>query len=443
MKFGGSSLASAERFRTVKRIVESHLSLKPILVLSAMGDTTDHLLAAGDEALKNGKSDITPIRELYMRTASELSLTAEENEPLLRELEKLLAGIVLLRELSPRVKDYLVSFGERLTVRLFAEYLSKSGLPSRAIDAWELGIITTSDFTRAKVLDETEENLASYARTQLVNASFIPVVTGFIAKDRHGEITTLGRGGSDLTATLIAAGMNAKEVIFWKDVNGILTGNPQHIKNAVPVKTLIYEEAAEIAHLGAQILHPVSIQPVMKKKIPVRVKNSYQPEAEGTVISDRSVLNENKTKVIALKSGMTLVDIESSFMLGQSGFLSHVFDWFRDHKISVDMIATSDISISLTLDQHNSRIEELESYLKERAKVSIKKNKSVLSLVGKLHYSSDVLAKTFDVFQREKVHVEMISYGDSNVNLSFVVDDADAHRAYQKLHNSFFIENNA
>jgi len=331
MKFGGSSVADASRLRHVAEIVKTQLDKKPALVLSAMGDTTDHLLEAGNTALKNGKVEIAQVEKLHLATIKNLKLTNQkEVGDLLEELSRLLSGIALIRELSPRTKDYLVSFGERLSVRIAAAFLKSIGMNARAFDAWDLGFISNSNYTSAELLKESWDLIPAKV-LPLIKGNVLPVVTGFLAKDEKGSITTLGRGGSDLSATMIAAACKAEEAQVWKDVDGILTADPRIVKTARPVQNVTYDEAAELAYFGAQVLHPRAMQPCMKTGTPVLVKNSYNIDAPGTKIEQTLTSKKSPpVRAITSKHKVTLVDIVSTRMLGQYGFLSEVFAVFAN-----------------------------------------------------------------------------------------------------------------
>lgn len=439
MKFGGSSVANAERIRHVAGIVKDALPRKPVLVLSAMGDTTDHLLEAAESALK-GSVSIERIETLHCATVSELALAEEvvatEIAPLLEELRSLLVGISLIGELTGRTKDYLVSFGERLSIRVAAAYFRSIGVKALALDAWDAGFRSDSVFTSAEVLEESWPVIAGTVGP-LVESGVLPVVTGFIAKDKDGRITTLGRGGSDLTATIIGAASGAEEVQVWKDVDGILTADPRLVKNATPVGTVTYEEAAELAYFGAQVLHPRSMQPCIRTGTPVRVKNSYNPQAPGTRIISSLDSGAGPVRAITSKKNVTLVDIVSTRMLGQYGFLARVFDTFESHKVSVDMVATSEVSLSLTLDAAHE-LAALKHDLERIASIEIKKAKAIVTLIGDVRRSSEILEKAFGVCARLGVQVQMVSQGASKVNVSFIVDDAQAGEVVKALHGAFF-----
>jgi aspartate kinase len=439
MKFGGSSVANAERIRHVIGIVKTQMPKQPVLVLSAMGDTTDHLLEAGSLALKEGKVDIKRIEKLHQETIKNLKLPVQKDVVnLFDELTRLLSGIALIRELTPRTKDYLVSFGERLSVRVAAAFFKASGMNARAFDAWELGFLSNSDYTRAELLKESWDLIPDKILPQ-IKGNVLPVVTGFLAKDEKGNITTLGRGGSDLSATMIAAACKAEEVQVWKDVDGILTADPRIVKDARPVQFVTYEEASELAYFGAQVLHPRAMQPCMKTGTPVLVKNSYNIDALGTRIESAStaVKKGPPVRAITSKHNVTLVDIVSTRMLGQYGFLAEVFSIFARHNISIDMVATSEVSVSLTLDTAFD-LAEVKKELSKIAGVEIKTGKAIVSVIGNVKRSSEILARAFRICQLIGVSVQMISQGASKVNISFIVNEAESAEVVKSLHLDFF-----
>ncbi len=437
MKFGGSSVANAERIKHVASIIKAYQQRRPAVVLSAMGDTTDHLLEASDDAV-NGKVDIERVAKLHRDTIAELDLDGSATEELLAELQQLLTGISMLKELTKRTRDYLVSFGERLSVRIMAAYLKKEGIPARFYDAWDIGIVSDSCFMSAELLDEVWDNIPRYL-TAYKNGddNQIPIVTGFIAKDKKGNITTLGRGGSDLTATIIGSSMGAEEIQTWKDVDGILTTDPRICKEAKPVPEVTYEEAQELAMFGAQVLHPRSMVPCRKTGTPVRVKNSYNIKSPGSIIVEKHSGKVPPVCAITTVKHITLIDIVSSRMLGAAGFLAHVFNNFLKWNVSIDVIATSEVSVSLTVNT-KADLSGLVSDLEQASEVTVHNGKAIVTIVCDAAHSSAILASGFGALSDEGINVQMISQGASKVNISMIVDDNEADKTVQILHKAFF-----
>ena len=441
MKFGGSSVADAQRIRHVIGIAKDHLERKPVLVLSAMGDTTDFLLEAGNAALHEGKIDVEKIEKHLLDTIKKLRLPASAGKEiiaLMEELKRLLSGISLIRELTPRTKDFLVSFGERFSVRIAAAYCKTQGIKAEAFDAWDLGFLSDSNHTSAELARESWK-LIPEKILPLVNKGIMPVVTGFIAKDSAGNITTLGRGGSDLTATMIAAACKADEAQVWKDVDGILTADPRIVAKAKPVDSVTFEEASELAYFGAQVLHPRAMQPCIQTGTPVRVKNSYNFSAPGTRITAALDKKSLPVRAITFRRDVTLVDIVSTRMLGQYGFLAEVFSCFARHKISVDMLATSEVSVSLTVDSSQD-LSLIKKELSRIASVDIKAEKAIITIVGNVKRSSEILARAFRICQLIGVTVQMVSQGASKVNISFIVNGSEAVDVVKALHLDYFPE---
>jgi aspartate kinase len=391
--------------------------------------------------------ELAVIKDLHLRTIDELGLDRSVVSGLLDELEQLLKGVAMMKELTRRTRDYLVSFGECMSTRIFAAYLNKLGKKARQYDAFDIGFITTDDFTNADILEVTYPAVAKRLNGDWMDDPAIPIVTGFLGKGcKSCAVTTLGRGGSDLTATTIGKALGLREVQVWKDVDGVLTCDPNIYANAIPVPYLTFDEAAELAYFGAQVLHPQSMRPARDGGIPVRVKNSYNRHAPGTVITKSRDMSKSILTSIVLKSNVTMLDIVSTRMLGQYGFLAKVFSIFEDLGISVDCVATSEVSISLTLDPSKlwSReliqqeldhvVEELEKF----AVVHLLQRRSIISLIGNVQRSSLILEKAFNVLRRNGVNVQMISQGASKVNISLVVNDSEAKQCVQALHSAFF-----
>ena len=437
MKFGGSSVANAERIKHVASIINAYKEKRPAVVLSAMGDTTDHLLEAADKAVE-GVVDVAGVAKLHEETAEELGINIDTIKALLDELKQLLTGISMLKEISKRSRDYLVSFGERMSVRMMAAYLESQGIPAKFYDAWDIGIISDSNFMAAELLDEVWENIPAHLNAYKNGQDdCIPIVTGFIAKDVKGNITTLGRGGSDRTATMIGAAMRAEEVQTWKDVDGILTTDPRVVKEAKPVPEVTYEEAQELAMFGAQVLHPRSMLPVRKTGTPVRVKNSYNITSPGSIIVEKHTGKVPPVCAITTVKNVTLIDIQSSRMLGAAGFLAHIFNNFLKWNISIDVIATSEVSVSLTVNTKQD-LSGLIADLEQASEVTVKTGKAIVTIICDAAHSSAILASGFDALADEGINVQMISQGASKVNISIIVDQDEAERAVKILHAAYF-----
>lgn len=390
--------------------------------------------------------------ELHRKTAEELGLDEEvrvDIERHLQDLTQLLIGVNMLQELTPRARDALVSFGERLSTRIFAALLNKLGVKARQFDAFKIGVITNDNFTNSEVIYEKSLPAIAASLTRGPGEEpYIPIVTGFLGRgEKTGAITTLGRGGSDLTCTLLGAALGLEEVQVWKDVDGVLTSDPRIVPEAIPVDALTYEEATELAFFGAQVLHPLAMRPAeMSSKLGVRVKNSYNVSAPGTIISKSRQMDDTLLTSIVLKRNVTIMDVISSRMLGQYGFLGKVFEILSRHRVSVDMVATSEVSVSFTLDpskiwtkdvvdiELTSTIEEF----KELAEVTIRNGVSIISLICNVEKSSLILERVFKVLGKKGINVQMISQGASKTNISVIVDSAVAEECVKDIHREFF-----
>ncbi len=437
MKFGGSSVANAQRIKHVASIIKAYAEKKPIVVLSAMGDTTDYLLEAADKAIE-GVVDVEGVAKLHEETAAELGVNIDTIKSLLLELKQLLTGISMIKEVSKRSRDYLVSFGERMSVRMMSAYLQKEGIPAQFYDAWDIGFISDSNFMSAELLDEVWKTIpAGLNGYKNGTDDRIPIVTGFIAKDKKGNITTLGRGGSDLTATMIGAVLKVDEVQTWKDVDGILTTDPRVVKEARTVPEVTYEEAQELAMFGAQVLHPRSMLPVRKTGTPVRVKNSYNITSAGSIIVEKHNGKVPPVCAITTVKNITLIDIVSSRMLGAAGFLAHIFNNFLKWNISIDVIATSEVSVSLTVNSKTD-LSGLVKDLEEASDVTVRTEKAIVTIICDAAHSSAILASGFEALADEGINVQMISQGASKVNISMIVNNDEAEKTLRILHKAYF-----
>jgi len=433
MKFGGTSVGNADRIRNLSKIVSENIHRKPIVVVSAFNGVTDHLINLAYNALK-GDLNLDWLINRYLNVMEELGLDFDLLKEEFKELEVILKGISYLKELNAKILDLVMSFGERTSSKIIAEYLNNVGINARQFNAYDIGLITDSNFGNAEVLEQSYENINKYLSNL---KDCVPVITGFIGKDPKGRITTLGRGGSDYTATIIGAAVNAEEVQIWTDVNGIMTADPKVCPNAKVIDALTYEEAYELAYFGAKVLHPKTILPAKRKNIPIRILNSFNPSNKGTYI----VANvERKRKVIAIvsKKNINIINIHSPKMFLAYGYLYKIFEVFNIHKIPVDLISTSEVNVSLTI-ENKYEVAELIKDLKEIADVELYPSRASISLIGKeINQEPNIAGKAFSILGEKGINIEMISSGSSKINISFVVNQELADLCVRELHKVFF-----
>jgi aspartate kinase len=434
MKFGGTSVESTAAISRVTSIVRDRLDRQPVVVVSAMGKTTNKLLAIASAAVKGQKDDairqLLELRDFHLRE-SNMERTVDEH---FQELSDLVKGLAILGELTPRSIDAISSFGERLSSRIVTNYFQHHGLNAVHVDSRKV-IVTDHRFSQAAPLyEETYRRLAEcipqLARNQVV------VMGGFIGSTEEGVTTTLGRGGSDFTAAIVGAGIDAEEIQIWTDVDGMLTADPTVFPGGRRVRVISFNEAAELAYFGAKVLHPATVLPAIEKNIPVLILNSRRPQVEGTRIIADTVHSSNVVKSIACKKRVVVLNIRSTRMFMAHGFLRRIFDVFDRYETSVDMVATSEVSLSLTIDQaeHLTKIlHELRGF----AEVSVDEDQAIICLVGdNIRHTPGIAARIFRALG--SINVRMVSQGASALNLGFVVAGEDLAAAVQCLHHEFF-----
>jgi aspartate kinase len=447
MKFGGTSVEDAAAMERVAEIVRSRLPQKPVVVVSAMAKVTDQLVAMG-QAAGNGDSEAAlalarTMRERHYNAAGELLGTGmftrfhAELETDFNSLDELLRGIAAVGEITPRSTDAVLSFGERLSSKIVAAAFCARGMSAALVDS-RTCIITDSTHTRAVPLfDEINPRLAAQVHP-LVEKSVVPVMGGFIGATRSGTPTTIGRGGSDFSAAIVGGGLNAERIEIWTDVDGMMTTDPRLCRDARRIKEISFDEAAELAYFGAKVLHPATLLPAIQKNIPVHVLNSRNPKNEGTRITARAPHCRNAIKAIAVKKRITIVDLVATRMLMAHGFLHSVFEVFDRHHCAVDMVSTSEVSVSLTVDS-NEAIPAIANDLQKLADVKYAGRKAIICLVGEnVRETPGIAGQVFSSVA--DVNVRMISQGASEINISFVIDEDDVPRAVEKLHRKFFAE---
>ena len=447
MKFGGTSVEDAAAIDRVAGIVKSRLPQRPFVVISAMAKVTDQLLAMAAAAGRGEREEALEIcralRERHYTTAGELletGLHTDLHSELGAEfdsLEELLRGIAAVGELTPRTSDYVVSFGERLSSMIAAPAFLARDIPATLLDARQL-IITDAQHSRAvPQVGEINDRLQDRVRP-LIERGRVPIMGGFIGATLEGVQTTIGRGGSDFSAALVGAGLDADRIEIWTDVDGMKTTDPRICADARRIKVISFEEAAELAYFGAKVLHPATVLPAVEKNIPVLVLNSRNPANEGTRIVSRAPRSRSLFKAIAAKNRITIVEIVAARMLMAHGFLAKVFDIFARHRCAVDVVSTSEVSISLTVDS-NEAIPQIAADLEQLAFVKYSGRKAIVCLVGEnIRETAGVAAQVFDAIRN--INVRMISQGASEINLTFVIDEADVPEAVRRLHARFFAE---
>lgn len=445
MKFGGTSVADAEAIKRTIGIIRSRLDKKPIVVVSALAKVTDMLYnisyAAENRDLQEATTLIEKLRLRHFELVDELlgekvsltireALTAEFDE-----LQKLVEAVTVLGELTPRIKARILSKGELLSSLVIGHTLNMSEIATQWLDARRF-VITNDEYLQAEPLIQEIERLTPPAIDKAFNDGFQAVITqGFISATTDGETTVLGRGGSDYSASLIGMAMQASAIEIWTDVDGVKSADPRRVANTQSISRISFEEAAEMAHFGAKVLHPLTIEPAVMKNIPVYVLNSLNPENSGTEIVSYDDV-EDGVKSISFKEGIVLMNIFSPRMINISGFLMKVFDIFAKHKVSVDLISTSEANISLTIDRASS-LDEVCAELSKIAEVRVFNDKSQLSIIGKNVVKQRSLI-SWAITSLKNTSVYMISQAASSDNISFVIDRSRLDEVLQEFHTYLF-----
>lgn len=449
MKFGGTSLEDAAALERVAAVVASRAKRSPLVVVSALGKTTDRLLEIAAAAVRGDKARalelLDSLRAYHVENARAVAPPKELNslkaffDEHFQELDALVKGLVVMGELTPRSIDAVSAFGERLSSYIVALALRKAGLEAERIDSRDV-VVTDHRHTEASPLIEESHRRLEASVRPLLGENRAVVMGGFIASTLEGVTSTLGRGGSDFTASLVGAALDAEEVEIWTDVDGVMTADPSLVDNALSIRVMTFDEAAELAYFGARVLHPSTMRPAVEKNIPLRVLNSRRPEGEGTLIVAKPASDTVVVKSIAYKEHITVVDIRSTRMLGAHGFLAHVFNVFEKYETAVDMVTTSEVSVSLTVDKPG-RLDDIIREIEEQevAEVSRRNGQAIVCVVGEgIRRTDGISAKIFSAL--EDIHIGMISLGASRLNVSFVVDETDLGEVVRRLHDVFFAE---
>jgi aspartate kinase len=445
MKFGGTSVEDAPALARVAEIVGTRRFQHPVVVVSAMSRVTDALLAAAREA-EAGDAD-SALRSLAPHFARHIDaaqslVSAEEVSDIARAVELARDEIAaLLREASnkarpqPLLQDAIVFNGERLSATLLSAVLRAHGLESETVDA-RLCIVTDDAHTCAAPLQEETDQRTRAEIEPLISMSVVPVIGGFFGSTLEGQTTTLGRGGSDYSAALVGAALYASEIQIWTDVTGVLTADPRVVREARTIPGMSYAEAAELAYFGAKVLHPKTILPAVVRGVPVRICNSREPDADDTIIYFDTDLSPRTVKAIAHKTNVSIVHVTSARMLGAFGFLHRLFEVFDRHRTIVDIVTTSEVSVSLSVED-TSAIDEIIADLKPIAAVRVEPRRAIICIIGEgLRWTPGIAGRVFSTIN--DINVLLISQGASNINLTFVVEEERAVEAVRRLHAAFF-----
>ena len=439
MKFGGTSVESAEAIGRIAGIVEGQLARRPVVVVSAMGKTTNKLLAIADAAVVGQRDaaleSLEELRQFHQKESAGLGV-ADQVDAHFQELTELVKGLAVMGEMTPRAADAVSAFGERLSSIIVTARFRSLGIDAAHLDSRSVIVTDRRHMQATPIFAET------YRRTcgtiPALAAKNVVVMGGFIASTEDGVTSTLGRGGSDYTASIVGAGIGAEEIQIWTDVDGMLTSDPTILPGAYRVKQCSFAEAAELAYFGAKVLHPATVLPAIEKNIPVRILNSRRPHAEGTLITAEAPRSTSPIRSIACKRNITLVNIVSTRMLMAHGFLKRLFEIFDRYETPVDMLATSEVSVSLTIDNTGS-LAAITKEIGEFAEVTVEENQAIVCMVGdNIRYTPGVSSRAFTALK--DINVRMISQGASLLNISVVVAAADLKSAVESLHREFFTD---
>ncbi|MEM3382451.1 MAG: aspartate kinase [Nitrososphaerales archaeon] len=459
MKFGGSSVANGDCIKKVAKIISDYNSQgnELVVVVSALDGVTDQLIEASEEAKKGNlnyiREFIQKIRERHLNTIKDAIKTESLKEEvskivqsIIEELEKVLIGISYLGELTPKSLDYVLSFGERLSAPILCYSLLDIGLSSKFFSGKDAGIVTDSNYGEARPLINLTKYRVKQKLEPLLNKGIIPVVTGYIASTQEGFITTLGRGGSDYSATIIGASLKVDEVYIWTDVDGLMTADPKIVPSAKTMPEISFQEAIEMALFGAKGLHPRALEPAMEEGIPVRIRNTFNPENPGTLIVNEKKIDKGKiVKAVTLIKNVSLISVNGAGMVGTPGTASKVFDVLGKNNINVLMISqsASETNISFIIKKPflGKAMSALEISLLGQGivrEITAEEDICIIAIVGAgMRGTPGVAARLFNAVAKKGINVIMISQGSSEVNISFVVKEKDGEEAVRAIHEEF------
>lgn len=457
LKFGGSSIANAQRIEKVVSIIKNYYKAKTkiAVVFSAFGGVTDLLIEASKKALKRDKSYLNVFNNIkikHLEILTELipnknkAKVQDQIESYFDELNNLLKGISLLKELSPRILDKIMSYGEKLSNYTITEILKSNNIKAEFLDA-SIIVNTDNSFGNARVnFEKTNKNIKDHfdKHTQM------QIVTGFIGSNDNNEITTLGRGGSDFTASILGSALKVKEIEIWTDVDGILTADPRQVNDAVSLKAVTYKEAMEMSHFGAKVIYPPTMQPALDNKIKIRVRNTFNPSFNGTVILEKEPSLRFSAKGISSVDDITLLRIGGSGLFGNEEITSRIFDVLAEYKIKTLLLTQGSSGLSICIavlpcdgTKAKSAIEEelrLEIFDRQINNITAEENLSIIAVVGEdMHHTTGISGKVFQSMGKNGINIIAIAQGSSELNISFVIKNSELTKALNALHDSLFL----
>jgi len=447
MKFGGTSVQNSEAIQRVAEIVASRKGQGRVVVVSALAKVTDQLVIMGQKAASGdcdaALEDSQALRERHLVTAKELlgaklfTRVSPKIESIFDQLEDFLRGLAAVHELSARSSDYLLSFGELISSEMVAAAFNVRGLEAVWVDSRKC-VVTDANHTRALPLAEETRERVQAVLAPIIAKDQIPVMGGFIASTRDGIPTTLGRGGSDFSAAILGAALDAERIEIWTDVEGMMTTDPRLCPNARTIERISFNEAAELAYFGAKVLHPATLLPAIQKNIPVYVLNSRNTKSTGTQITEHAPAGKDMFRAITAKSGVSIVNVVASRGVMVHGFLRSVFEALDHHAASVDIVGISEVSMSFTMETKRLPKAVLTD-LEKIAEVTCEDQQAIICLVGEdIHGRPGIAANVFNTVAQAGVNIRMISQGASEINISFVIKESDVPHCVRQLHDHFF-----
>ncbi len=448
MKFGGSILKSSSDFLEISDYLKEKMSEERIVtVISAMKGVTDDLLMLGRLAASGKEKEVlrvlSKIGDKHLSICKELGLSCDDVKEELKRIERIVLGITYIGEITPRVTDLLSSLGENLSGEILTELLNKKGIRAKFFTGGEAGIITDDSYGEANPLLKATR---TYVRRKLIPiiGSVLPIVAGFSGISQEGKITTLGRGGSDLTAVLLGSSLESREVWLWTDVDGLMTADPNIVRDAKVIKQASYQEAIELAHFGAKKMHPRFLEPAIITNTPIRIRNFYKRACQGTLISRRSVIKENIVKAVGLLKGISILTVRGAGMVGRPGTSAKLFSLLGENMMNILMISQSVSESDISLVLSEKKVDKAKALIETKLlgpvfrEVMLDRKCAAIAAIGSgMRGTPGVAARIFKAVSSKGINIKMIAQGSSETNISFVVNEEDGEEAVRSIHEEF------